>query len=268
MAISDFIYDGYKLSAFNNNSYIIAFFSTDTDYNEPPRNINKTSLYLGNYQPFVYSNYEDTLTFTIGIIKNPCSKNYNNGEISITEMEDLKKWLSRPLAYRFRLNDIKYKNIFWEGTFEIKEEIIGSKRVGAELTFNSVYPFALQDEVVSEGTIEETGDSITINDVSTEIGYIYPEVTIKCLASGDLVIYNEFDKRQTIVNNCKENETISFSKYLQISSSLSSHVVQDDFNYKFLRITNTFYDTENVISFSLPCEYQISYNPRRKVIPV
>ena len=135
------------------------------------------------------------------------------------------------------------------------------------MTFISTRPYALQDDVVFSGELNANGN-VTINDLSTEIGYIYPTLIISCLDSGNLSIYNDFDQRTTTINNCSANEKIVFSKYLQIESSESSHNVYDDFNYTFLRIGNNFVTGENVLTFSLPCEYIITYNPIRKVLPI
>lgn len=265
MAISNFIYDGLSLKNYDHNNYMIGFFSAEYNMEDGKQNINKSSLYMGREQPFTYINYEDTLTFTIGVIKNPCKD--ENEEITLEQMENLKRWLCRPAPHKFKIDDPRYQDIFWEGTFELREMAAGNKRVGAELTFISTRPFALQEDITFSGEIEANGE-LTIEDTSTEIGYIYPEITIKCLEDGDLSIYNDFDQRETIVENCSADEEITFSKYLQIESSLSEHEIYDDFNFVFTRIGNNFVTGENILTFSLPCEFTITYNPIRKVLPV
>ena len=265
MAISSFTYDGISLKTFNGGKYILGYFSADENPKEGDRNYNKVSLYMGLEQPFVYSNYEDTITFTLGIIKNPCAT--DEAEITIEEMEELKRWLCRPAPHSFKIDDPKYEDIFWEGTFHLEEDITGSKRTGVILTFESTRPYALHEEIVYTGEVEQDA-AIIINDTSVEIGYIYPDMRIVCKGSGDLTIFNSFDNRQTIIKNCQEDEIIVFSKYLQIGSTIATHDIANDFNYKFLRIGNNFDTQENIISFSLPCEYMISYNPIRKVVPV
>lgn len=266
LAISNFIYDEISLKDFDNGNYMIGFFSSDYDVEEVQQNINKTSLYMGREQPFVYINYEETLSFTIGIIKNPCKKDAVD-EITWMEMEQLKRWLCRPAPHKFKLDDPKYEDIFWEGTFEVKEVVTGSKRTGVELTFISTRPFALQEDVIFTGELL-ADEQLTINDTSMEIGYIYPQITVKCLEDGDLSIYNDFDERETIIKNCKANEEITFSKYLQVETSDNTHEIYNDFNFVFTRICNNFNTGENVFTFSLPCEYTIIYNPIRKVLPV
>lgn len=265
MAISSFTYDGISLKTFNGGKYVLGYFSADENPKEGDRNYNKTSLFMGLEQPFVYSNYEETITFTLGIIKNPCAT--DEAEITIEEMEELKRWLCRPAPHIFQLDEPEYKDIYWEGTFHLEEQLAGSKRAGIIITFESTRPYALQNEVIFEGSVE-AGESIIIEDSSVEIGYIYPTMTVTCKEVGNLTIFNSYDNRQTIVNNCIIDETISFSKYLQISSSRTMHELGNDFNYKFLRIGNNMETNINEISFSMACDYIIAYNPVRKVIPV
>jgi len=265
LSAADFIYDGVKLSEFKNGAFLVANFTTGNTPTEGQRNINQTPLFMGKEQPFLYQNYTSTLTFTISIIKNPCYDSL--GVISIQDMEDLKRWLCRPAPHAFKLTENEYKNIFWEGSFNITEELRGSTRIGATLTFVSTRPFALQEDTIFSNTVE-AGETITITDTSVELGYIYPNMTVKCLEAGDLIITSDFEDRQTVIKNCKQDEIITFSKYLQIESSDTEHALYDDFNYKFPRICNNINTNVNNITFSLACEYSIIYNPIRKVIPV
>lgn len=265
MSVTDFIYDNTLLSSFDNGQYVISNFSVGNTPTEGQRNVAQTSLFMGKEQPFLYQTYTSTLTFVISIIKNPCID--SDTALTVQEVEKMKRWLCRPAPHVFRLIKKEYEDVFWEGSFNITEELIGSRRVGVTLTFISTRPFAVQNDTLFSGTVT-SGEEITINDSSAELGYLYPDMTVTCLADGDLIIHNDFEDRSTIVKNCSENEVITFSKYLQIKTSLESHELFDDFNYKFLRICNNYATTENVITFSLPCEYEIVYNPIRKVIPV
>lgn len=243
----------------------MANFTTGNVPTEGQRNIVQTSMFSGKDQPFLYQNYSSTLSFIISIIKNPCMD--DNVYFTIEDIEELKRWLCRPAPHVFQLTNSQYNNIFWEGSFNITEEIVGSNRVGITATFVSTRPFALQQDVVYQGTISDN-ESLIINDSSIEQGYLYPDMTIVCLAGGELIIHNDFEDRETIITNCVKNEEITFSKYLQVSSSVSNHEIYNDFNYQFFRICNNYETNENVITFSLPCRYSITYNPIRKVIPI
>ena len=280
LSIANFIYDDISFNTFEGGKYVIAGFNTETTASEGTRNLNQISLFMGKERPFGYLTYDTTLTFTISIIKNPCMD--DNIIMGTSEIERLKRWLCRPAPHKLKLvsgestnknwddyfNQFnQYENIYWEGSFNVTEELIGGRRIGVSLTFISTRPFALQEDTVFSGIIE-AGQSIIIKDASNEIGYLYPDMTIKCLEGGELSIHNDFEDRYTVVENCTANETITFSRYLQITSDSASHNVYDNFNYVFLRIGNNFYSNENVLTFSMGCEYEIRYNPIRKVLPV
>ena len=54
-------------------------------------------------------------------------------------------------------------------------------------------------------------------------------------------------------------------EYPIISSSIPSHKIQNDFNYNFFRISNTEDKIVNDITFSIPCEVELTYSPIKKV---
>lgn len=259
------MYDDISLNNFKNGKYVMANFTTGNVPTEGQRNIVQTSLFSGKEQPFLYQTYSSTLSFTISIIKNPCMD--DNIYFTVEDIEELKRWLCRPAPHIFRLIDSQYSDVYWEGSFNLTEEVTGSNRIGVTITFVSTRPFALQNDIQYSGTVN-SGDTITINDSSVEQGFLYPDMVITCLADGELEIYNDFESRATIVKNCQADEEITFSKYLQISTSNTMHDIYNDFNYQFFRICNNYETNENVITFSIPCRYSITYNPIRKVIPI
>ncbi len=111
---------------------------------------------------------------------------------------------------------------------------------------------------------EELIDTATINDISHEEGYIYPYTEIVVNESGDLNIYNAIEDRNTYIANCVAGEIITMD-YPIISSSISSHNIQNDFNYNFFRIANTFEDSRNDLTISLPCTIKATYSPIVKI---
>lgn len=106
----------------------------------------------------------------------------------------------------------------------------------------------------------------SLNDTSYEEGYIYPEMEITIKRDGDLTIHNSIENRETYIANCKANEVITLN-YPVIKSSLpsSSHNIQNDFNWTFFRIANTYDDSRNDLVISLPCSIKIKYSPIVKV---
>ena len=104
----------------------------------------------------------------------------------------------------------------------------------------------------------------SFNDTSYEEGYIYPEMEITVKQDGDLTIYNSIENRETYIANCKANEIITLD-YPVIKSSDSSHNIQNDFNWTFFRVANTYDNSRNDLVVSLPCSIKIKYSPIVKV---
>ena len=111
---------------------------------------------------------------------------------------------------------------------------------------------------------KELDNEHSIQDTSYEEGYIYPYTEIIIDEDGDLDIYNDLEDRHTIVKRCKSGEIITMD-YPVIQSSDSSHIIQNDFNWKFFRIANTYDNSRNDLTISLPCSIKIKYSPIVKV---
>ena len=106
--------------------------------------------------------------------------------------------------------------------------------------------------------------NVFINDVSHEEGHIYPRVEITVLEDGDLNIHNAIENRDTYIANCVAGEIITMD-YPVISSSISSHNIQNDFNWNFFRVANTYENSRNDLTISLPCSIKLEYSPIVKV---
>ena len=67
-----------------------------------------------------------------------------------------------------------------------------------------------------------------------------------------------------IIRNCVNGERITLD-YPIIKTTWTSHKIQNDFNWTFFRICNTFRTGRNDLSFSLPCDMTVTYSPIIKV---
>ena len=105
---------------------------------------------------------------------------------------------------------------------------------------------------------------VSLNDSSYEEGYIYPQMEITVKKAGNLTIYNSIENRETYIANCRTNEVITLD-YPVIKSSDSSHNIQNDFNWIFFRVANTYDNSRNDLVISLPCSIKIKYSPIVKV---
>lgn len=245
---------GYMLCQFGNSDSNVAA--------DSQKNFTSISMFNGKYLPIIYASYTDALVLKMSVCRACGSKSYI---ISPTECSSLKKWLNSPTAEELRLGGEDYNGYFWSGSFNIEEVHYAGKCIGFDLTFTATAPFGYKNSVSMSGSVN-ANSSIVIDDVSDEEGYIYPDISITLKSAGNLEITNSFDSRKTIIKNCKSGETIKFNKYLQITSSDNSHNINDDFNYKFIRIHNIYNKTSNTLTFNLPCSYSISYTPIAKVV--
>lgn len=270
--VTDFEYDGTLLSDFG---YAIVNFDSvkDGEVNTDSQiTFNHATMMRGKYQPFSSYIYEDVLKMELYIGKDMCRINTANERfdynISVSEMSFLKRWLSRPTPHVLRaIGDDEYTGIFWRGSFIVEEYTLGDGRIGAHLTFECDAPFGYMNDVVIRGDIE-SNEEFKYNCTSDEIGYIYPKLTILLKGDGDLKFSNSHDGRETIIKNCVSNEIITISKDLQISSSVSSHKIMNDFNFVFYRVSSAFGNVENSITSNLPIEFIIEYNPYVKAVMI
>ena len=240
--------------------------SAETVDTDSQRNFNSVTTYLGKYHPFTVATYDDALVMRFSIVKNPCQD--EDGEISLSDMVYLKRWLSRPTPHVLRFSDPEYSDVYWEGSFNLSEIHLGGKRVGVELTFTCNRPYGIRDVDEVTGSVD-AGGSFVIYDASDDEGYLYPELKITCKQGGTLQLTNSFDGRVTEVKNVENNEVITFSPTLQITSSSDTHkTLMDDFNFEFLRIGNDFRTNKNEITSSISCDYSYVYKPAAKVVIV
>lgn len=269
--VTDFIYDNIRLSDLG---YAIVSFDgainneIDTD---SKLSFNHINTMRGKQQSFITATYEDPLTMELYIARNGCLTTTSEQEslynISLSEMAFLKRWLVRATPHKLKIDDSEYAGVYWMGSFNLEEYVLADKRIGAHLTFECDAPFGYMEDVMIRGTASQ-GSPFKFNCTSDEIGYIYPFMEIALKEDGDLKIKNSADDRTMIINNCKSNEVIQLTSDLQISSSLPSHKIYDDFNFEFYRVNNSFMNVENSIESNLAIDFTLIYTPYAKVVIV
>lgn len=233
-----------------------------------PLNQNKWNVYG--------SEYSEYLTATIQICKKPSKFEPDQMELTAAEISHLSRWLNRKEFCKFKILQDDYIDIYFEGSFNISRIEIAGKTVGLELQFISNRPYGYLETLSYSISTAQSNEQVSLYDQSDEIGFIYPDMTIKCLSDGDLEITNSMEDRSFYLGNVKENELITIhGKEQLIESSLSAHQIYNDFNFQFLRIgnkyvgntyeENTHEGKKNILTISLPCEMTLSYNPIRKI---
>lgn len=260
----DFIYDGEYLSDYGMT--ICDFDSaSDTEVVTAGSELNWNQVPVRHGDVFLTTNstYDNVLETTFQICKFSC----HSGGIEPLEYDEqraLFRWLNRKEPHMLKIiddEDVSYAYVGFEGSFNISKIEIAGQIYGYELHFVSNRPFAIGDLVKEYITV--TADNLVheIRNDSDEIGFIYPKsVRITCRAAGDLKIVNTFENRETIIKGCANGEIITFDEFFNITDSPSNEI-QDRFNFIFFRIANSYRNNKNIITFSIPCEFEFQYYP-------
>lgn len=268
----DFEYDGQYLSDYG---FIICQFDASTGVNiaEAGSKItfNKVSRNNGKSYSLTGAKYTECVQTTFDICKNPDLYDYEDREITNDEYRDLMRWLNRREFLKFQAFDEmngERDTCYYNVGFNINKIEIAGKLYGLRLTLESDKPFGYGQEQSVSWTFSDVSVSKILSDVSDEIGYIYPNMTITCNAEGDLSIFNELENCTMQIKNCSVGEIITINGESQtIETTYSSHDICNDFNYEFFRIGNTINNRSNKISVSKPCSIVIKYTPIIKDAP-
>ena len=262
MIAYDFEYDGIRLS---DRGLIICNFDSkglETISNGSEITFNTIGVQGGTKYNLTSTKYENCLETTIQICKTSCVSDML--AITDTEFRELTRWLSRKKFLKFKILADGYMDLYFEASFNISRIEINGLLYGLELQVVTNRPFALKEPktIVIKNTVEN--GEYGFKDDSHEEGYIYPYTKIIIKEDGDLIIANNIENRETIIDNCTEGEVITMD-YPVITSSNPEHELQNDFNWNFFRVANTFNNNRNDLTISIPCEIKFTYSPIVKV---
>lgn len=262
MRAYDFKYAGRNLSEFG---MIICNFGDkglDTVSDGAQITFNMISTLGGSKHELTSAEYEECLETTIQICKHSCTDGIQ--EITAVEHRELTKWLNRKRFLKFKPLSEEYIDLYFEASFNISRIELDGKLYGLELEVVTNRPFALKEpKTITIRNLEENGE-YSLNDTSHEEGYIYPYVEIVVSKSGNLNIHNAIEDRNTYIANVSAGEVITMD-YPVIKSSVSSHNIQNDFNWNFFRVANTYENSRNDLTISIPCTIKVRYSPVVKV---
>lgn len=264
LVAKDFEYDGRLLSSFG---MIICSFDSkgmDTVSNGSQITFNTISSLGGTRHQLISTQYEDCLETTIQICKYSCTSDIQ--EISSHELRELTRWLNRKKFLKFKILDENYIDLYFEASFNISRIEFNGKVYGLELEVTTNKPFAIKEPktIVIKNLVKDGKHSV--HDTSHEEGYIYTHTQIEVIEDGDLNIYNALEDRKVVVKNCKAGEIITMD-YPVITTTDESHKlnIQNDFNWNFFRIANTYRNSSNDFTISIPCTIKFVYSPVVKV---
>lgn len=264
MEFYDFEYDGVKLSELG---YTLCEFGGNgekTISNGSKLSFNTVSTLFGQKNELVSTTYSECIGTKLQICKIPCDYTADY-HISVEDISKISRWLNRKGFYKLKFMCEGYSDLYFEASFNINQIKIGGYTCGLELEVVTNRPYALAEERVMKYRSETPDWNFFIYDMSDEEGITPVIAEIKILSDGDLIIDNStYDKRTKIINCVAEEEIIMDNPI--ISSSVPEHKIQNDFNYNFMRIYNSFdIGRKNDFFVSLPCEITIKYNPVVKI---
>ncbi len=264
MKATDFEFDGKKLSDFGMMICRFGSNGLETISDGSVITFNTISTLGGTKHQLTSTEYEECLEATIQICKNSCYGDVQ--EISETEHRQLTRWLNRKKYLKLKILSEGYMDLYFEASFNISKIELDGRLFGLELQVVTNRPFALQEPKTITITNTENNGKHSLNDISCEEGFIYPytEITIDALTGGDLTIHNAMENRSTYIGNCSYGEVITMD-YPVIQSSISSHKIENDFNWNFFRVANTYDNSRNDLTISLPCSIKVTYSPIVKV---
>ena len=267
MQLKDFEYNGEMLSDYG---LMVCSFDGVNDQGEIGNSVAVNMVKAANADRHmsVGASYDDVFSTSIQVCKLACYAN-DDWVISEPELRQIVRWLNRKSFNKFKpiYDDFTFTDVYYNATFNIQFIKFGGDVVGLDLTVNTDAPYGYMEPVKYNFKFSSTGDKLKVFNSSDEIGYLHCNVTIKCLQAGTLELMNSFDpKNKVVVKNVSNGEVITLlGRERIIKSSVTRASLPNDFNYKFLRMGNTYTETENVFTASLPCEVSISYSPIRKV---
>lgn len=190
----------------------------------------------------VVATYDSYVEKQFSFFKNICEGD-SSGFFSRSEVTEIIRWLNQPRYEKFTpiYTDPTWPTVSYWATFNVQPIIYLGNVIGFQLDMTTNAPFGYYDEVTVTGT-----DTLTIEDMSDEQGFIYPKCTITINTDGHLILFNSKDSNEkTIISNCVAGETFTLNGetgtiYL---SPFSQHEnLQDDFNYVFPKIYNVMSD--------------------------
>ena len=270
MVLKNFSYDGQSLSEYDCMICTFGQGNSDVISNGSALTL-ETITSKQNYKNTIIDTSYESINITFSIATMNCQNLYDN-HFTASEIANISKWLNRKTYHKFipeydeDVDDV----IYYEGTFtSIQTHYIGGQVVGFDLTFTTNAPWGYVDYSIKKKNVTE----LYLNNDSDDIGILYPnKFNIKLLGgtgSGDnsvLKITNSSDLGHvTRIANCKQNEEITMDCIHEIIQSTNHSTLYNDFNYKFPRLKNTYYNSKNVITFSIPCDVEINYPIVRKV---
>ena len=152
MYLTDFVYDGVKLSSLG---YLVGnIVSSNNDSATAGSKLDlQTVVNRGNnLTQIITSQYNEPITATFDIVKYACTDTADS-IVSDKEISYIMRWLNQTEYCKFYpiYNDLSLPNVYFKGTFtEINTAQLGGNVVGFNVTFTSNAPYGFIDYDVAD----------------------------------------------------------------------------------------------------------------------
>ena len=267
MYITDFEFDGVKLSNFN--CIAVTFDGTSdgtygvggkTDFIASEPNQSGKKYYFGPQR-------NEQLSLKIQITKNDRIE-HASPYFSQNEISEISRWLNRADGYHkliLESEDIAETSIYYMAQINVSALEYSSNILGLELEINTDRSWGNVDRKV-EMDITDTR-TFEIQDLSDDIGETKIKMTITPAAAGDLTIKNSLFKDEIIVTDCSLDEKITIDGVNQIVQTTDelSNIAKRFSKWNFPKIANTYNNRSNNFTVSLPCHIVLEWTENRKV---
>lgn len=285
---TDFYYDGQYLNDFG---YILCSFDdvsgTETVSSGSQITFNTTPIYNGRKQILLNTQYDECITSTFQICKNPCI--YDDIELSPDDYRDIVCWLNRKEFLKFYLLDGEndYYDYYFEASFNCNAIKLGDKILGIELNMITNRPFAIHEPIIERFNMKDLESDAALSFrkiykfkyISDEMGYIYPKIKIT-FNNVDSSLPFTFGIQHSGVENI---ETLELSKCPKgaviqiehpiITSSANTYDLFENFNFIFPTIGRSYKNDVNTVYLYNGTDYtkekdidvEIEYSPIVKV---
>lgn len=254
-----FMFDG-KNSYTDFNLLVCNIGKEEDDTTSAGSKFTKKTHYSHTLKKWIYYGYEyeEHLTFTFDVIKNPCKT--SNEAFTSNDIQSITNWLMRTDGDKeFYLPD---KNIRFFGTCtNIDIKSVGEKKIGLSITLETNAPFGYSDLKECELSNSSTAQSAkTIYSYSTEEGKNFVDIKIECFHDTNVIIKNDYG--ELTINNCVKGEVITINGETKvITSSVGTHKIYNDFNFQYLYIDkgNNYFEISGDDTFYVWITYRDIY---------
>lgn len=227
---------------------------------------------LSNQWMKTNATYNEPLTFSFEICKNPCYKTHwgNDFAFSPSEQVEMKRWLERKEFHYLIFDDGDMENIYFNSQIKLTEQKNGGQITGYQLEVLCDAPWGWSEERVANlySEKDENGNEIGIVEIfdsSDEIGSVVPTVELTAISNGMIELYNDNTSDTTIIENCKAGEIITMTEAFRIHSNMEHKDLLQDFNFVYPRIQNSYTSNRNTFEL-INCKAKISWREPRKAV--